>query len=190
MEKWKIIAIGTASAAVIALLLRKTMPVSRPALAAVSQPDGSWPTSTRPYAFLTYASNRVNVTGLHPIVLPRFLAMAQEYTAKTKKKLLVNSGLRSSTYQKVLYDRDLASNQTPLGQSKKIGVASGFVARPNSSPHERGLAIDVNSAQASELDRLGLIKKYGFDRPLWPKGRAKVTEEWHIQIRPDFLKVS
>jgi len=182
MEPWKILALG--AGVVAAMFLGRTVVVRKPqALPATS--DGSWPASTRPYAHLTYASNRVNITGLRPSVLQRFLAMSLEYTMTTKKKLHVTSALRSTAHQKIIYDRDVASSTTPTGAPKKVGVPSGYAAKPGSSPHEKGIAIDVSSAQATELDKLGLLKKYGFYRPLWPKGRAKVTEEWHIQALPE-----
>ena len=192
METWKVFTLGAVGVGLSLLLAKKAAPTVRTLAVqafspATPQADGSWPASTRPYNWLNYNSDRVNVTGLHRAVLPRFLGMANEYLKLTNKKLQVNSGLRSSAYQKLIYDRDVRSSTTPTGQPKKVGVPSGYVAKPMSSPHERGLAIDVNSSQATELDKLGLLRKYGFDRPLWPKGRAKVTEEWHLQIRPEVI---
>lgn len=50
------------------------------------------------------------------------------------KPIPVNSGYRSPAYQKKLYDADLRANG---------GKPSGAVARPGSSPHETGAAMDL-----------------------------------------------
>ncbi len=47
-------------------------------------------------------------------------------------------------------------------------------APPGKSAHGTGLAIDINSKEANELDSMGLLSKYGFGRPV--KGEA-----WHLQ---------
>lgn len=108
-------------------------------------------------AFLTLA-NGANIEGLHPSVKRLFLGMAEEYGKLTGKKLQVNTAYRSFKEQEALY--------------KKYGP--GRAARPGSSLHEYGLALDVQSADLEQLEKLGLLRKYGFTRPLG-------SEPWHIE---------
>ncbi len=108
-------------------------------------------------AFLTLA-NGANIEGLHPSVKRLFLGMAEEYGKLTGKKLQVNTAYRSFKEQEALF--------------KKYGP--GRAARPGSSLHEYGLALDVQSADLEQLEKLGLLRKYGFTRPLG-------SEPWHIE---------
>jgi hypothetical protein len=50
----------------------------------------------------------------------------------------------------------------------------GMAAKPGSSLHNSGLAVDIPSNTANELDKLGLLQKYGMERPI-------SNEPWHIQ---------
>lgn len=103
-------------------------------------------------------SGPVNLDGLDPRFQSGLSGMSQEYFAATGKKLQFNSGFRSQEEQERLY------------RSKPAGMA----ARPGSSLHNYGLAVDVQSSQANELDKLGLLQKYGFARPI-------KNEPWHMQ---------
>lgn len=95
--------------------------------------------------------------GMQPRLLKHFLAMAQEYGEATGKSLQVNEAFRSFARQQALY------NSNP-----------GKAARPGNSMHEHGLAMDIQSVQLDELEKLGLLKKYGFTRPVG-------GETWHIE---------
>ncbi len=58
---------------------------------------------------------------------------------------------------------------------KKIQVNSAFrEPAGGSSMHNHGLAVDINSGTANELEKLGLMRKYGFTRPVG-------GEAWHIE---------
>jgi hypothetical protein len=85
-------------------------------------------------------------------------AMGQEYFEKTGKKININSGYRSMEEQAALF------------KSKPKGMA----AKPGSSLHNFGLAVDIPSNTANDLDQMGLLSKYGFERPI-------ANEKWHIQ---------
>jgi hypothetical protein len=98
------------------------------------------------------ALNKVN-----PGVQQNFTSMAAEYKARGGKGLTLNSAYRSEAEQAKLY----AENPSKA-------------APPGKSAHGTGLAIDINSQQANELDKMGLLSKYGFARPV--KGEA-----WHLQ---------
>lgn len=95
--------------------------------------------------------------GLHPEVKKLFLGMVEEYGTHTGLKVGVNSGFRSFAEQ----DREYRANP-------------GKAAKPGGSLHESGLAIDIDSATADKLEKLGLMRKYGFTRPVG-------GEPWHIE---------
>lgn len=95
--------------------------------------------------------------GMQPRLLKHFLAMAQEYGEATGKSLQVNEAFRSFQRQQALYQAN-----------------PGKAARPGNSMHEHGLALDIQSVQLDELEKLGLLKKYGFTRPVG-------GETWHIE---------
>lgn len=100
----------------------------------------------------------VDLSGIDPAVKQRLAAMAAEYEQKTGKKIQVNSGYRDPKKQAELYAR--------IGPPK--------AAPPGKSFHEKGLAFDINSADANKAIELGLFEKYGFKRPV-------SGEPWHIE---------
>lgn len=97
------------------------------------------------------------IYNLDPNVRELFTGMAKEYFALTGKSIPVNEAFRSYEDQAALY------NKMP-----------GKAAKPGNSTHEFGLALDINSEAANELDKLGLMRKYGFTRPIG-------GETWHIE---------
>lgn len=101
--------------------------------------------------------NGSKLDGLSPAMLKQFLGMAEEYGKLTGKTISVNSGTRTYAEQAHLYK-----------------TRPGWAARPGRSLHEFGLALDINSGDANELEKLGLMKKYGFTRPIG-------QEPWHIE---------
>ena len=109
-------------------------------------------------SFVTLANSSVDLGGLNSSMKERVKAMAAEYKQLTGKKIQINSGYRSPEKQAALY--------------KKIGPPKA--APPGRSLHEKGLAIDVNSSDGNSLEKMGLLAKYGFVRPM-------SYEPWHIQ---------
>lgn len=103
-------------------------------------------------------SGNADVTGLHPALQANLANMANEYYQATGKKLQINSAFRSPEEQEKLFK----------------SMPAGMAAKPGSSLHNFGLAVDVQSAQANELSNLGLLEKYGFVRPI-------ASEKWHMQ---------
>lgn len=95
--------------------------------------------------------------GMNPEMLKLFRGMAEEYGTLTGKQIPVNSGARDFADQMALYKADPSK-----------------AAKPGGSLHEKGLAIDIDTPTANELERLGLMKKYGFTRPVG-------GETWHIE---------
>lgn len=97
------------------------------------------------------------IYNLDPNVLDLFTGMAKEYNSLTGKTIPVNEAFRSYKDQAALYAK-----------------MPGKAAKPGNSTHEYGLALDINSDTANELDKLGLMRKYGFTRPIG-------GETWHIE---------
>lgn len=98
-----------------------------------------------------------NVAGLRADVRADLQAMASEFKRATGGSLKVTSGFRSMAQQAALYAADPSK-----------------AARPGWSMHQYGYAVDVDSTQAGELARRGLLAKYRFARPL-------AKEPWHIE---------
>lgn len=101
--------------------------------------------------------NKVNLNNLHPLTLKHFMGMVEEYGKSTGKTVQVNDGFRSFAEQQALHAK----------YPQKA-------AKPGRSLHESGIAIDINSADADALDKAGLMRKYGFTRPVG-------GEPWHIE---------
>lgn len=106
--------------------------------------------------FLAYYKN-ATLNGLNPEMLRLFRGMVQEYGELTGKKVRVNSGFRTFEDQAAEYK---ANPQK--------------AAPPGNSLHEYGLAIDIDSATANDMEKLGLLRKYGFTRPVG-------GEPWHLE---------
>lgn len=100
-------------------------------------------------------ANKESIIKLHPAVRALFLRMVKEYYDITGKKVHVNSGYRTPDDQRRLKDR----NKNAGGQK---------------SMHTYGFAIDINTEDANAMEELGLMKKYGFTRPIG-------GETWHIE---------
>jgi hypothetical protein len=91
-----------------------------------------------------------------------------EYFKRTGKVVAVNSCFRDPKKQLALYNAFISRSKRPP-----------LVAKPGKSKHEHGLAIDISSEQANEMDKLGLLKKYGIIRPLLK--HPKYPEPWHLE---------
>jgi hypothetical protein len=122
-----------------------------PALANGAMRDGS---SGAQYLSLKAG---VDIQNIHPLVRKNLLAMAQEYGELTGKTIPLNDGHRSFEQQAAIH--------------KKYPNKS---APPGSSMHEFGLALDSDRGVLGELDKMGLMKKYGFTRPVG-------SEPWHFE---------
>lgn len=101
------------------------------------------------------------VKALDPNLLTLLSGMAKEYKEKTGKDLIINEAYRSTEDQQKLYDKYVRGEGPPA-------------AKPGRSLHEYGLAVDIPGEIADELESLGLLKKYGFTRPI-------AGERWHLE---------
>ena len=128
-----------------------------------NEPTGSKGTSTntRSVSPSSRASNISNeslkgdTTGLDPELHKRLMAAAEVYG----KPLTINSGFRSYEKQKAEYDKSVAAG-TP-----GVGPGGMLVAKPGSSNHERGMAVDIQEYRdpkaVEALKSQGLVQRYG-----------------------------
>jgi hypothetical protein len=91
---------------------------------------------------------RSHFDALDPYVKRNFMDMIAEYG----KPVQINAAMRSHQEQQTLYDKWIANG--------KIGNP---VAKPGSSKHNFGRALDLNSSQVTDLANSGLLTKYGFN---------------------------
>ena len=101
--------------------------------------------------------DKSKIFNLDPNVRELFTGMAKEYKALTGKDIPLNEAFRSYEDQAELYRK-----------------MPGKAAKPGNSTHEAGLAIDIASATSQELDKMGLLRKYGFTT-------AVGGEKWHLE---------
>lgn len=99
----------------------------------------------------------VSLAGLNPAMLKNLRAMIQEYGQATGKQVTITSGVRSAAQQLALYNKDPSK-----------------AAKPGRSLHEFGLALDIAPSDANALEEAGLMRKYGFTRPVG-------GEPWHVE---------
>lgn len=132
----------------------------------LSKMGGTVPASTGPVSDNLVVGKGVDLKNLNADTLNRLNGMADEYYAMTGERLRITSGYRSIEKQAALYN----APHTP-----------GFVAMPGKSMHNYGLAIDIDGSnkswstnQASKLEKLGLLSKYSFHRPVR-------KEAWHVE---------
>jgi zinc D-Ala-D-Ala carboxypeptidase len=102
--------------------------------------------------------------GLHPVLA----AAVKELLARAEGRVTLVSGYRSPARQSALWSQALDRYGDPE-------TADDWVARPGSSMHERGLAVDLGGdvALASSLvEQLDL-----------PLARPLLNEPWHFELR-------
>lgn len=115
----------------------------------------------------TSLNGNVLIKGMNTKFMTLFYAMVGDAIKKgVIKRVDVNSAYRSPEKQQQLYAQYLR-NGKPMA------------AKPGKSNHEKGLAIDINSAQANALATAGLLQHWGFFRPLL--NHKSHPEPWHIE---------
>lgn len=100
---------------------------------------------------------------------PRLQAALDRLLAAAEGRVWLESGYRSAETQRVLWEDALAR----YGDAE---IADDWVARPGTSMHERGLAVDLTGDveyAASMVEQLGL-----------PLVRPMSWEPWHFQLDP------
>lgn len=91
---------------------------------------------------------KAETKGMNPEVMKAFNEAAMDYKKQTGKTATLTEGVRTR------------EQQAALGKDNKY-----MTAKPGMSVHEKGFALDVNSADAREMERLGILAKHGLTRP-------------------------
>ena len=110
--------------------------------------------------YITYTKG-ATLDGLIPEFKTQLRGMIQEYGELTGKKVQINEGHRSYEEQ--------------VRMKKIYGVNA---ATPGSSVHGVAAA-DIQTVDVNAMEKLGLMKKYGFTRPVRKKNGD--PETWHIE---------
>ena len=95
-----------------------------------------------------------DISGLSPGLAQALQQAAAEYNQITGRTVEVTSAVRDRAKQAELYEAYVS------GKSKFPA------APPGGSKHELGHAVDISQAVADDMDRMGLLKKYGLSRPV------------------------
>lgn len=111
----------------------------------------------------------VSLNNLKPELMANFKGMAQEFGELTGESVVVNSGSRTKEQQEALFRKDPSK-----------------AAKPGRSLHEFGLALDVDSKILEKMEQMGLMRKYGFTRPVG--GEPWHTEPAGIQVNIPLAK--
>ena len=138
---------GTAGAKQTAPAGTQAAPKAAPGAPAPSAPGG-------PATSTGGASLSGNLSGVDQRLVGALTAAADEYKSLTGKAVTVTSGLRDSAKQQQLYD------------AYKSGRSKFPAAKPGTSKHEQGLAVDINQSDADAMDSMGLLRKHGLARPV------------------------
>jgi soluble lytic murein transglycosylase-like protein len=107
-------------------------------------------------AFVRLGRN-VKLDGMNSQMKTQLMGLIEEYGNLTGKSTTINDGVRTYEEQAAL--------------KAKYGDRA---AAPGTSMHEYGLAVDINQTTLNEMDKLGLLRKYGFVRPVG-------QEPWHME---------
>jgi len=111
---------------------------------------GGGPPEVAPDDYIKFTGgtgDKAHFDKLEPGVRSQFMQMAMAYNQMTGKKLQVNSAFRSPEEQAA------------------VNPGTNPKAAPGMSLHNVGRALDIQSDQRADLERMGLLSQYGF-RPL------------------------
>ena len=107
--------------------------------------------------FTGASGSKANFMALESSIRDRVLAAAAEYNQTTGKKLTINSARRDSADQMRLWQESVRAGRPGVGPT---GMP---IARPGTSSHELGLAVDIqeyrDAAAVAALNRAGLFQK-------------------------------
>jgi hypothetical protein len=101
------------------------------------------------------SGRKENFEKLNPNIKRSLLMAAQEFKESTGKKITINSAWRSEADQQRLWDSTNGTGKLPNGTP---------VARPGTSLHERGLAVDIQEYNNPVLNQI--LSKHGFKNGL------------------------
>ena len=95
-----------------------------------------------------------SLSGVNGALASGLTKAAMEYKSMTGKPVVVTSAVRTPEEQQKLY------NDYISGKSKYPAAA------PGKSKHDSGMAVDIDSGIANQLDSMGLLAKNGLGRPV------------------------
>ncbi len=139
----------------------------------------------------SYSTNRSSSKYLDKRVVNAFVLMCKA-AKKDGIKLYAISAYRSYSYQETLFKNriDRVIKEEGLGREAATQKAATIVARPGTSEHHLGLAVDINSVETSfektkefkwlqeNAENYGFVMRY-------PKNKKSVTkiiyEPWHYR---------
>ena len=140
----------------------------------------------------SYSTNRASSKYLDSRAVDAFVAMCKA-AKKDKIKLYAVSAYRTYSYQEGLFKRRIQRfiDENGLGREAAEKKAATMVARPGTSEHHLGLAVDINSVETS-FEKTKEFKwlqdnaeKYGFVLR-YPKNKKSITkiiyEPWHYRF--------
>jgi hypothetical protein len=111
------------------------------------------------FNFRSPSGEEADFRGINGALQNALLMAAQDYKAQTGKKLTINSAKRDAADGKRLWD-ETVKRGTP-GKSP----TGDIVAKPGSSPHEKGRAVDLQEygdpKALAALSKAGLYRPYG-----------------------------
>jgi hypothetical protein len=105
-----------------------------------------------------------DLSGVNKDLVSKLQEAASEFKAKTGQPVSVTSGYRSQEKQAQLY------------QAYITGKSSIPANPPGKSNHETGNAVDISTAQARQMDQMGILARHGLARPLGERDPV------HIQL--------
>lgn len=93
----------------------------------------------------------------------RLLSAAKEYKEQTGKKLTISSTVRTQTEQDAIYNGWIAAGGQLPGNPTVNVSPYGNISRPVKivGNHGLGIAADVGTADAAEMNSMGILAKYG-----------------------------
>jgi hypothetical protein len=107
--------------------------------------------------YITLNKPNIDIQNLDPVVKATLFGMIEEYGELTGKKVVITDGFRSRAEQERLHKANPRK-----------------AAPPGKSLHEFGIAVDMDRNSYNEMESLGLMRKYGFTRPVG-------GEPWHAE---------
>ena len=114
------------------------------------------------------SSEKGQITGKTEGVNGELIAALENAAAEFGSPIKINSGVRTVEEQQQMYKEWLEGGGgpgTPTVNTPSFGRVTR-PARPGSSNHQDGNAVDIDIAVANQLDRLGLLAKNGLTRPV------------------------
>ena len=114
------------------------------------------------------SSEKGQITGKTEGVNGELIAALENAAAEFGSPIKINSGVRTVEEQQQMYKEWLEGGGgpgTPTVNTPSFGRVTR-PARPGSSNHQDGNAVDIDIAVANQLDRLGLLAKNGLVRPV------------------------